>query len=61
MWICGCSLFLSGGIVLEFSGNNFDSVQSPLMEITDSRFSQAPSVVSFLLYNVASFLCFVVG
>ena len=48
-------LIPSGGIVLAFSGKNLDIVQSPLMEITDSRFSQTLAMVRLLLYGVALF------
>ena len=46
--------FVSGGIILVFSGESLDSAPSPLLEITDSHFSQAPPVVSFF-YFVVSF------
>ena len=45
--VCNYFVFLSGGIVLVFSGKNLDSVQSPLMEITDFRFNHTPPVVRF--------------
>ena len=42
------SIIFSGGITLTFYGTNFDIVQSPLLEITDSRFNQTLPMVSLV-------------
>ena len=47
------SVIFSGGITLTFYGRNLDIVQSPLLEITDSRFNQTlPMVSSVDIKNV---------